>query len=221
MLPPTLRVRRIAVLTAALTAALAFALPAAAQMYKWVDERGATTYSNTPPTTGKLPKKIEAVAERVSVYTPDSTLTRAMEDERRNDGKVKYVERQVNASRQSNAADARGRQIAYERCIAERRVDCEAIRAGADIHGYDAIPYYAPVYVFGAARRPPLVQPGAAFVEPRIGLDNRPPVGLESRPPVGLESRPPVGIDNRPPVGLPSSPQGGAPARGRSILPSR
>jgi len=215
-----LHVRHAALLIAALSASG----QADAQTYKWVDERGQTTYSNTPPTVGKLPKRIDPVAERVSVYTPDATITRAMEEDRRNDGKVKYVERQLNNERRQQAgADPRARQGAYERCVAERRVDCESLRSGSPVTEYDAIPYYSPVYVFGARPSPfaqPLVPP-APFVEPRVGVDNRPPVGIDNRPPVGIDSRPPVGIDSRPPVGSSSSPASGTSTRGRALSPLR
>lgn len=191
----TLRVRH----AAALIAALAAAAPAAAQMYKWVDERGATTYSNTPPTVGKLPKKVDAVAERVSVYTPDASLTRAMEIDPQRDARIANLEHQLASERRQLDAerstrripDAGPRQGAYERCLAERRVDCERLHAGAD--GYaEAIPYYVPVYVFGAAQRSRHPHPAAhgyKFEELRIGVDNRPPVGIDNRPPVGMSTR--------------------------------
>ena len=48
-------------------------------MYKWVDERGMVSYSNTPPTG--TTKKVEAVPERVSVYTPDAAPQRLSGDD--------------------------------------------------------------------------------------------------------------------------------------------
>jgi type IV secretory pathway VirB10-like protein len=38
---------------------LVLALPAAAAMYKWVDEKGVTHYSETPPPEGTAAKKID------------------------------------------------------------------------------------------------------------------------------------------------------------------
>ncbi len=49
---------------------------AAAQVYKWTDERGRVTYSNQLPADGKTAEKAKAVEDRVSVYTPDTALTR-------------------------------------------------------------------------------------------------------------------------------------------------
>ncbi len=51
---------------------------AAAQLYKWVDERGVVNYSNQPPADPKSAKKVTDVEDRVSVYTPDPALVREM-----------------------------------------------------------------------------------------------------------------------------------------------
>ncbi len=45
--------------------------PAHAQIYKWVDEAGKTHYSDAAPAGGKA----STVADKVSVYTPDPTIT--------------------------------------------------------------------------------------------------------------------------------------------------
>src|SRR5260221_13047470 len=45
--------------------------PAHAQIYKWVDEAGKKHYSDTAP-AGR--KKIDTVADRISVYAPDPSL---------------------------------------------------------------------------------------------------------------------------------------------------
>jgi hypothetical protein len=52
----------------ALLAALALAASARAETYKWVDERGVTNYSNTPPPAGTVKSAVAPVAERISVY---------------------------------------------------------------------------------------------------------------------------------------------------------
>ncbi len=67
----------------ALAALLAFhAGTAAAQVYKWVDERGRVTYSNQLPADGKTAEKAKAIEDRVSVYSPDPALLRAVENNR-------------------------------------------------------------------------------------------------------------------------------------------
>ena len=55
------------------------AVPASAQVYKWVDERGVTNYSNQPPADPEAVKKLGLVEDRISVYTPDRALTQAVE----------------------------------------------------------------------------------------------------------------------------------------------
>jgi hypothetical protein len=52
----------------------------AAQLYKWVDERGVTNYSDQAPAASV--KKRGVIEDRVSVYTPDPQLTQAMLAER-------------------------------------------------------------------------------------------------------------------------------------------
>jgi hypothetical protein len=60
-----------------------YAGPAAcAQLYKWVDERGAVTYSNQLPVNPGSVKKLAVVEDKVSVYTPDPALLAAVEAER-------------------------------------------------------------------------------------------------------------------------------------------
>jgi hypothetical protein len=70
---------------AGLIAALA-ALPAgravSAELYKWVDERGVVNYSNQMPADPVTASSVNAVGDRVSVYSPDAALTREIEADR-------------------------------------------------------------------------------------------------------------------------------------------
>ena len=83
-----------ALLTPLLTLA---AVPAyAAQLYKWVDERGVTNYSDQAP-AGAV-KRQDLGTNRVSVYTPDAQLKEAIEAERAraiNDLRTARRERQL------------------------------------------------------------------------------------------------------------------------------
>jgi hypothetical protein len=55
-------------------------LPAVcAQIYKWVDERGVTNYSNHQPAPSAAPRTVGVVEHNISVYTPDPALTRAVD----------------------------------------------------------------------------------------------------------------------------------------------
>jgi hypothetical protein len=68
--------RRPAHVSALLIAATVLCAPAAAaELYKWVDERGVTNYSNTPPAG----KPAAVVEDRLSIYTPEEPVTEALE----------------------------------------------------------------------------------------------------------------------------------------------
>jgi hypothetical protein len=181
-------------------AALLAALPAAADMFKWVDENGVVTYSNTPP-TAKQPKKVEAVPERVSVYTPDPQLNKAMSPDPARDAKIAKLEKQLEAERRSRQAAAQPsrtpaseRQVAaYERCVADRGVDCESILNGTSVSHGAGYPY-----VVVGARTP--VEPFAVLSTPNsvIGINPAPPVGISTAPKVGAQ--PPRNIRSNPSI---------------------
>ena len=50
----------------------AAALPALADTYKWVDEKGVVNYSNKPPPAAAAKQKV--VEERISVIAPDPSI---------------------------------------------------------------------------------------------------------------------------------------------------
>ena len=50
-----------------------------AELYKWVDERGVTNYSNEPPPKGTNAKPLAVPEDRISVYTPEDSITREIE----------------------------------------------------------------------------------------------------------------------------------------------
>ena len=60
-------------------AAILAVMPAYSQIYKWVDERGVTNYSSQQPVDPKAAEKVAVVEDKVSVYTPDAALLRAVE----------------------------------------------------------------------------------------------------------------------------------------------
>lgn len=87
-----------------------FPVVAHAELYKWIDERGITNYSNQPPATAHAARKSRVVEDKVSVYTPDRTLTQAVEAARTravDDIRTGRRERQIEAewlARQSLAS---------------------------------------------------------------------------------------------------------------------
>ncbi|HEY3074371.1 MAG TPA: DUF4124 domain-containing protein, partial [Burkholderiales bacterium] len=73
-----------------LLAALAFS--AHAQTYKWVDANGVVNYSNTPPPAAS---NATTVPDRISNYTPDPSITQAIDVNRRLDAAdTEWLQRQ-------------------------------------------------------------------------------------------------------------------------------
>src|SRR6266849_6992131 len=123
--------------------------PAHAQIYKWVDEGGKTHYSDQAPASGR---KVGTVADRISVYTPDpSLLARAAATaDPALSNRMDRLERQLHAERLARQQYelAAFSQAAYERCLAERRVDCD---------GYGGtMPYVGPIAVVPLRHRRPI-----------------------------------------------------------------
>ena len=56
------------------------AAPSYGQVYKWVDSNGRVNYSGQPPEDST--KTVKLVESNVSVYTPDDSLKRAVEENR-------------------------------------------------------------------------------------------------------------------------------------------
>ncbi len=133
-------IRLVATLTAFLVA-----VPAFPQVYKWVDENGMTNYSGKPPVSVKKGTQLSTVAEKITVYTPDKALVQAMQARAQGtdsvlSDRIDRLERQLVAERQARqyaaAAQASTTHAAYERCLAERRVDCD---------NYGGYPPYGPI----------------------------------------------------------------------------
>ena len=125
--------------------------PAHAQIYKWVDEAGKTHYSDTAP-VGR--KKIDTVADRISIYAPDPALlaraaANAGSDPALSD-RVDRLERQLHAERLARQQYelASFAQAAYERCLSDRRVDCDSYGG--------AMPYAGPIVVVPVRHRRPI-----------------------------------------------------------------
>jgi hypothetical protein len=100
---------------------------------------------------------VDVVEERISVYVPDAAViaTSAAASSQKADravaDKIDSLQRQLDAERLARlnaaAAEQKAAQAAHDRCVAERRVDCDA--------AYKENPQLAaPVIVIGRARRP-------------------------------------------------------------------
>ena len=124
-----------------------------AQIYKWVDEAGKTHYSDQAPAGGKKP---DMVADRISVYAPDPALLARAAATSVPDpalsNRVDRLERQVHTARlarqQQELSFTQASQSVYERCLAERRVDCDSY-AGT-------MPYAGPIAVVPLRHRRPI-----------------------------------------------------------------
>ena len=117
-----------------LLVAACLALPAVAQTYKWVDSNGVTNYSSTPPAKAASAKVTLIAPEKKPVYVPDDAPWQDAESRVAVDhlaNRVDSLQRELDAERhqRQDRADAESRaaqaaQRAYERCVADRRVDC-------------------------------------------------------------------------------------------------
>lgn len=113
-------------LSIVLAASLA-AMPACAELYKWVDERGVTNYSNDPPSDPKSAKKLVRVENKLSVYTPDEGFMQAVKALR--ERSIKTLS-EPEPERQTQQFSIIQPQSPYERCLASGRLDCDAPYGG-------------------------------------------------------------------------------------------
>ncbi len=104
-----------------LCAAIFSVAPAAAELYKWVDERGVTNYSSEPPSSAAAANKLTRVENKISVYTPDDGVLQAVKAVR---------ERAIQAINAPEPARSPVTRIAveqsgYEQCVTSGRLGCE------------------------------------------------------------------------------------------------
>lgn len=131
-------------------AAVALAAPAGAQLYKWVDDKGVTNYGSSPPANARNVQKVDESNPRVSTVPGLKPEEVQAGENRALQHKVDQLERDLEAQRRATA-DAQARATAdtqwRERCLADRRIDCDDPWRGQ--LGYDPgwVPYYPPVVV--------------------------------------------------------------------------
>jgi len=153
------------ILSSGFSIAFLAAAPAIAQVFKWVDDKGVVNYSDEAP-ANRNSRLLDPKSARVSTYTTDDVQKRAAATPASaNDGalseKIDRLERKLDAERYArNLSDAQMQTTAnawYERCVRDRRVDCDY--AGTDPYPYYDTAYYP--YYFGTvvAARPHGVHP--------------------------------------------------------------
>ncbi|MDB5812377.1 MAG: hypothetical protein JWN94_4499 [Betaproteobacteria bacterium] len=129
--------------------------PAAAVLYKWVDERGVTNYSSELPPGGRGANKVTQVENKMSVYTPDANFMQAVKVMR---------ERSLRTLAEPEAPRPPGMQVeriavqqsGYEQCLASGRLGCD------DLWGA-----HYPYYSVGAPYFPYYRVPARRFLTPR------------------------------------------------------
>jgi len=128
-------------------AAAALASSAAAQTYKWTDENGTTNYGAKPPANARNVQQLDDTKSRVSTVPGLKPEAIQAEKDQATQRKIDGLERDLEAQRRETAAaqsraatDAQWR----ERCLADRRVDCDDPSRGTFDYGLEpsGYPYY-------------------------------------------------------------------------------
>jgi hypothetical protein len=125
---------------------LSSATLSAAELYKWVDDKGVVNYSNEPPPKTKGGKAPTVVEDRLSVYTPEKSVTEAIQR-----GKDRGPQPAASApppARSVTAAPPPPPPIAYDPCANPNDPNCQPGVL------YDGSPVF-----HGRRRQQPLVQP--------------------------------------------------------------
>jgi hypothetical protein len=124
--------------------------PPAVAQYKWVDEKGVTNYGNAPPQNARNVEKVDQRVSTVPGPKPDAQAGGG--------GAAKQASPE--AQQRAQSAPGSDAAAARERCIAERRVDCD------EPSGALPEPGAYPPYVSPPRPLPP-VRPGVPKAGPR------------------------------------------------------
>jgi hypothetical protein len=148
----------------ALGFALALPLVALAQVYKWTDDKGVVNYSSSPPDDRKSQKLDEDKGRVSTIEAQDLSKTDAARKEQALKERVDRLEQDAQRTRQTATAQefaaVEAQRQWRERCIAERRTDCDDPYANT----YD--PGYYPPYGVRPGVRPLPQRPGPGQFRP-------------------------------------------------------
>ena len=111
---------------------------ASAQLYKWVDERGITNYSNDAPPAATAANKLTRVENKISVYTPDEGFMQAVKAVRERSLKALAEPEPV----RSPVARIEVQQSGYEQCLTSGRIGCDDLYPGYYPAAYLPAAYY-------------------------------------------------------------------------------
>ena len=160
----------------------------AAQLYKWTDETGTTNYGSKPPANARNVQKLDDSKSRVSTVPGMKPEEIRAEQDRAQQQKIDGLERDLAAQRRetANAQAAASDPQWRERCLADRRVDCDDPSRGTFDYGLEptGYPYYptrpprppiAPPIPAGTARAagPPAADPTVTGIRRPKMLENR------------------------------------------------
>ena len=131
------------------------AVPALAQVYKWVDDKGVVNYSTEAPANRKA-TQLDPKASRLSIVGTDDARKGTMlaTNEQSLSQKIDRLEKKLDAERyarsvadsQTLAQSQAAADSWYQQCQRDRRVDCDY--AGMDpYYGYGPYGGYWPVVV--------------------------------------------------------------------------
>jgi hypothetical protein len=129
-----------------LAACLLTAAPASAQLYKWVDDKGVTNYSNEPPPKSRTRKPATIVEDTISVYTPEKSVTEELERRAQQKTAAPPPPPPPGSAPQQPrvTSTAPPPPIAYDPCMTQNDPNCQIVHDG-------------PPVIYGRRRPPPVL----------------------------------------------------------------
>jgi hypothetical protein len=115
--------------TIALALALGVALPASAQMYKWVDADGKVQYSDKPPPSNVKTEKLREPARAAPAPAPGGAKGGAAKDSAKSGPKTAAEQEQAFRKRQLDAAKANEDAAQKQADARDRAETCKRARA--------------------------------------------------------------------------------------------
>jgi len=116
-------------LSVAIGLALCVALPASAQMYKWVDSNGKVQYSDKPPPSNIKTERLRAPARAASTPTAGEAKGRTQRDAAKTGPKTAAEQEQAFRKRQAEEAKAQEEQTQKETEARDRAENCRRAKA--------------------------------------------------------------------------------------------
>jgi len=111
-------------ITVAMGLALCVALPASAQMYKWVDSNGKVQYSDKPPPSNVKTEKLREPARPVSPAAPGPAKKEEGKDAAKSGPKTPAEQEQAFRKRQTDAAKEQDEQSRKSKEAGDRAENC-------------------------------------------------------------------------------------------------